>query len=196
MLLPDDHTGMDHSGAIVDIPIEFSVAPLRVEPTSRPDIRHFPAKDMQLIHEELLSLIRPERLGQPRTEDKQELRQAINNIIVRHRMPFSGVERDQLTEQILDQVYGYGPLQPLIDDDTVDDILVNTHATVYVERKGLIEKTTPGFIARNISCTSSTGLSLLSAAMLMSRPRWSMRVCRTARASMSSFHRWPLMAPA
>jgi pilus assembly protein CpaF len=95
---------------------------------------------MQLIHEELLSLIRPERLGQPRTEDKQELRQAINNIITRHRMPYSGVERDQLAEQILDQVYGYGPLQPLIDDDTVDDILVNTHATVYVERKGLIEE--------------------------------------------------------
>ena len=132
MLVPDDRTGIDRSGTIVDVPIEFSAAPLRVEPTSRPDIRHFPAAHMQLIHQELLSLIRPERLGEPRNEDKQELRLAINNIITRHRMPYSGVERDQLAEQVLDQVYGYGPLQPLIDDDTVDDILVNTHATVYV----------------------------------------------------------------
>ena len=145
MLLSDGRTGIDRSVPIVDVPIEFSAAPLRVEPTSRPESRHFPAKDMQLIHEELLSLIRPERLGQPRTEDKQELRLAINNIITRHRMPYSGVERDQLAEQILDQVYGYGPLQPLIDDDTVDDILVNTHTTVYVERKGLIERTNARF---------------------------------------------------
>jgi pilus assembly protein CpaF len=63
-------------------------------------------------------------------------------------MPYSGVERDQLAEQVLQEVYGYGPLQPLIDDETVDDILVNTHTTVYVERKGIIEETNVRFYNR------------------------------------------------
>jgi pilus assembly protein CpaF len=63
-------------------------------------------------------------------------------------MPYSGVERDQLAEQVLQEVYGYGPLQPLIDDETVDDILVNTHTTVYVERKGIIEETDVRFYNR------------------------------------------------
>jgi pilus assembly protein CpaF len=119
-----------------------------VSPSAVAEIRHFPARDTQAIHEELLSQLHPERLIQARPEDKEEMRKAIINIIARRRMPYSGVERDQLAEQVLQEVYGYGPLQPLIDDETVDDILVNTHTTVYVERKGIIEETNVRFYNR------------------------------------------------
>jgi pilus assembly protein CpaF len=119
-----------------------------VSPSAVAEIRHFPARDTQAIHEELLSQLHPERLIQARPEDKEEMRKAIINIIARRRMPYSGVERDQLAEQVLQEVYGYGPLQPLIDDETVDDILVNTHSTVYVERKGIIEETNVRFYNR------------------------------------------------
>ena len=49
--------------------------------------------------------------------------------------------RDHLAHDILDEVFGLGPLEPLLHDPTVNDILVNTYKTVYVERRGVIEKT-------------------------------------------------------
>ncbi len=145
---PNDPTEIGQSSATIDVPIEFSAPPRHVSPSVVAEIRHFPARDTQAIHEELLSQLHPERLIQARPEDKEEMRKAIINIIARRRMPYSGVERDQLAEQVLQEVYGYGPLQPLIDDETVDDILVNTHSTVYVERKGIIEETNVRFYNR------------------------------------------------
>ena len=145
---PNDPTEIGQSSATIDVPIEFSAPPRHVSPSAVAEIRHFPARDTQAIHEELLSQLHPERLIQARPEDKEEMRKAIINIIARRRMPYSGVERDQLAEQVLQEVYGYGPLQPLIDDETVDDILVNTHTTVYVERKGIIEETNVRFYNR------------------------------------------------
>ncbi len=145
---PNDPTEIGQSSATIDVPIEFSAPPRHVSPSAVAEIRHFPARDTQAIHEELLSQLHPERLIQARPEDKEEMRKGIINIIARRRMPYSGVERDQLAEQVLQEVYGYGPLQPLIDDETVDDILVNTHTTVYVERKGIIEETNVRFYNR------------------------------------------------
>ena len=145
---PNDPTEIGQSSATIDVPIEFSAPPRHVSPSAVAEIRHFPARDTQAIHEELLSQLHPERLIQARPEDKEEMRKGIINIIARRRMPYSGVERDQLAEQVLQEVYGYGPLQPLIDDETVDDILVNTHSTVYVERKGIIEETNVRFYNR------------------------------------------------
>lgn len=145
---PNDPTEIGQSSATIEVPIEFSAPPRHVSPSAVAEIRHFPARDTQAIHEELLSQLHPERLIQARPEDKEEMRKAIINIIARRRMPYSGVERDQLAEQVLQEVYGYGPLQPLIDDETVDDILVNTHSTVYVERKGIIEETNVRFYNR------------------------------------------------
>ena len=145
---PNDPTEIGQSSATIEVPIEFSAPPRHVSPSAVAEIRHFPARDTQAIHEELLSQLHPERLIHARPEDKEEMRKAIINIIARRRMPYSGVERDQLAEQVLQEVYGYGPLQPLIDDETVDDILVNTHTTVYVERKGIIEETDVRFYNR------------------------------------------------
>jgi pilus assembly protein CpaF len=145
---PNDPTEIGQSSATIEVPIEFSAPPRHVSPSAVAEIRHFPARDTQAIHEELLSQLHPERLIQARPEDKEEMRKAIINIIARRRMPYSGVERYQLAEQVLQEVYGYGPLQPLIDDETVDDILVNTHTTVYVERKGIIEETNVRFYNR------------------------------------------------
>src|SRR5204863_4314259 len=53
----------------------------------------------------------------------------------------SGVERDRLSREVLDEVFGLGPLEPLLQDPTINDILVNTYRRVYVERAGLLEKT-------------------------------------------------------
>src|SRR5207249_9014395 len=53
----------------------------------------------------------------------------------------SGMERQQLAREVLNEVFGLGPLEPLLEDPTISDILVNTCKNVYVERAGLLEKT-------------------------------------------------------
>src|SRR5438876_9328723 len=55
--------------------------------------------------------------------------------------PLSGMERQQLAREVLNEVFGLGPLEPLLEDPTISDILVNTYKRVYVERAGLLEKT-------------------------------------------------------
>ncbi len=56
-------------------------------------------------------------------------------------VPLSGADRDLLAKEVLDEVFGLGPLEPLLQDPTVSDILVNTYSMVYVERRGIIERT-------------------------------------------------------
>ena len=60
-------------------------------------------------------------------------------------VPMSSVDRDLLAKEVLDEVFGLGPLEPLLQDAGVNDILVNTYSTVYVERKGVLEKTSVVF---------------------------------------------------
>jgi pilus assembly protein CpaF len=60
-------------------------------------------------------------------------------------VPFSASERERLANEVLDEVFGLGPLEPLLQDPTVNDILVNTYESVYVERGGVLEKTNVSF---------------------------------------------------
>ncbi len=73
---------------------------------------------------------------------QQQLVAAIQQLIGEQNIPLSSTERDQLTQEVLDEVFGLGPLEPLLQDPTVNDILVNTCNAVYVERRGVLEKTT------------------------------------------------------
>ncbi len=55
------------------------------------------------------------------------------------------MEKQQISDEVLDEVFGLGPLEPLLQDPTISDILVNTHRQVYVERKGILELTNVSF---------------------------------------------------
>jgi pilus assembly protein CpaF len=59
--------------------------------------------------------------------------------------PMSSTERERLSREVLDEVFGLGPLEPLLQDPTINDILVNTHKHVYVERAGVLEETSVMF---------------------------------------------------
>ena len=72
---------------------------------------------------------------------QQQLVAAIQQLINEQNVPLSSGERDRLTQEVLDEVFGLGPLEPLLKDPTVNDILVNTCHAVYVERRGVLEKT-------------------------------------------------------
>ncbi len=73
---------------------------------------------------------------------QQQLVAVIQQLIGEQNIPLSAAERDRLAQEVLDEVFGLGPLEPLLQDPTVNDILVNTYNAVYVERRGVLEKTT------------------------------------------------------
>src|SRR5271163_4128572 len=95
------------------------------------------------VHQELINRLDLEKLGvvQETRAGQQQLLTLIQQIIGEQGVPLSGGERDRLAQEVLDEVFGLGPLEPLLKDDTISDILVNTYNSVYVERRGLLELT-------------------------------------------------------
>ena len=65
----------------------------------------------------------------------------IRDMLIRDKTPLALYEREQITRDILDELFGLGPIQPLLTDPTVSDILVNGARTVFVERHGTLERT-------------------------------------------------------
>src|SRR5512134_311561 len=98
------------------------------------------------LHRKLLDKINLEALA---TIDNQrvraEVRQAVIQLIDNEPTLLSSFEKQQISDEVLDEVFGLGPLEPLLQDPTISDILVNTHKQVYVERKGQLELTTVSF---------------------------------------------------
>jgi pilus assembly protein CpaF len=95
------------------------------------------------VHRELLKRLDLERLvefNQTRAS-QQQLFGIIQRIVAEQSVPLSATERDRLTQEVLNEVFGLGPIEPLLHDPSVSDILVNTWNSVYVERRGLLEKT-------------------------------------------------------
>lgn len=95
------------------------------------------------VHRELLKRLDLERLAEfneTRT-GQQQLFGIIHRIVTEQNIPFSAAERDRLTQEVLNEVFGLGPIEPLLHDPTISDILVNTWNSVYVERRGMLEKT-------------------------------------------------------
>jgi len=98
------------------------------------------------VHRELISKLDLEKLMHtPDGLARQHLLAAIHQLLGQPGLPLSAIERDMLAREVLDEVFGLGPLEPLLQDPTVSDILVNTCNTVYVERRGVLEETSVVF---------------------------------------------------
>ena len=72
---------------------------------------------------------------------RAEIRAAVAKLVEEEKTPLTLVEKDRVIEEILDEVFGLGPLEPLLQDPTVSDILVTTPRLVYVERGGKLYRT-------------------------------------------------------
>src|SRR5579884_2609124 len=98
------------------------------------------------LHRKLVDKINLEALA---TIDNQrvrsEIRQALLALIDAEPTLLSSMEKQQISDEVLDEVFGLGPLEPLLQDPTISDILVNTHKQVFVERKGMLETTNVSF---------------------------------------------------
>ncbi len=98
------------------------------------------------IHRKLIQKLNLDRLNEVNREDvRREVSQILEALVVGESAPMNLQERERLAQEVLDEVFGLGPLEPLLADPTVSDILVNTYKHVYIERKGMLEATSVQF---------------------------------------------------
>jgi pilus assembly protein CpaF len=98
------------------------------------------------VHRKLLNRLNLEALATAdRSRAEGEIRSLLYELIAEESMPLSMAERDAILGDVLDEVFGLGPLEPIMRDPTVTDILVNTYSHVYVERGGKLERLPTGF---------------------------------------------------
>jgi pilus assembly protein CpaF len=98
------------------------------------------------LHERLLDAINLAALEQmTREQIEAELGELVQELLAEQRYALNSAERKQLTVDLLDELLGLGPLEPLLKDPSITDILVNTHRHVFVERGGQLEETPARF---------------------------------------------------
>jgi pilus assembly protein CpaF len=98
------------------------------------------------LHRKILDRLDLEKLGRATGDTAREevlvlIRNSVNSEVV----PLSFAERERLSREILDEIFGLGPLEPLLKDHTISDILVNRFDKVYIERAGKLELTPLSF---------------------------------------------------
>jgi pilus assembly protein CpaF len=98
------------------------------------------------VHRKLLGRLNLEALATvERSKAEVEIRSLLVQLLSEESAPLSLAERETLFAEVLDDVFGLGPLEPLLRDPTISDVLVNTYKNVFVERRGVLERVTATF---------------------------------------------------
>jgi pilus assembly protein CpaF len=109
------------------------------------DLRHPDYQSLKgRVHQNLLNRLHLDRLSRVgREEAEPEIRSLIASMldVESKTIPLSQFERDALVVEVLDEIFGLGPLEPLLSDPAISDILVNRYDQVYIEREGRLEET-------------------------------------------------------
>ena len=96
----------------------------------------------QRIHDQLMQVMDLSLLGSvDENEARAQIREICQRLLSEHAVPLNVTARQRIIKEIEDEILGLGPLEPLLQDTSVADILVNGHDTVYVERYGKLNKT-------------------------------------------------------
>jgi pilus assembly protein CpaF len=94
------------------------------------------------IHRDLLNKVDIEKVATVRDDrTRRQVLSVIQDLVSDLKTPMSGPEKERLSLEVLNEVFGLGPLEPLLQDPTISDILVNGYKEVYVERAGVLEET-------------------------------------------------------
>jgi pilus assembly protein CpaF len=98
------------------------------------------------VHRKLLNRLNLEALAQAdRARAESEIRTLVVELLAEEGTPLSLGDREMLFGELVDEVFGLGPLEPLLRDPSISDILVNTHKHVFVERAGILERVATSF---------------------------------------------------
>src|SRR5690349_19897432 len=111
-----------------------------------PNLQTFERSEYQQVksdlHRKILDRLNLEKLGRTPSETaREEVLILIRNSVNSEAVPLSFAERERLSREILDEIFGLGPLEQLLKDPTISDILVNRYNKVYVDRAGKLEIT-------------------------------------------------------
>jgi pilus assembly protein CpaF len=116
-------------------------------PGGRPQVARAQYVELKAsVHKKLLNRLNLEALAQadrPRAES--EIKTLVTELLGEEGTPISLGERETLFSELIDEVFGLGPLEPLLRDKTISDILVNTYKHVFVERGGVLERVSATF---------------------------------------------------
>ena len=121
----------------------FSLPPT-TGPTRSMDVRHPKYQEIKAkVHQDLLNRLNLERLSQVHRQDAEpEIRGLIVGMLEKeaHATPLSLFEREALIGDVLNELFGLGPLEAFLRDPAISDILVNRHNRIYIEREGRLEE--------------------------------------------------------
>jgi pilus assembly protein CpaF len=98
------------------------------------------------LHRAIISRLDLTKLNTlPADRVRAEVSRMAENLLLAEDTPLSTAERDRLVGEVHHELFGLGPLEPLLSDPTISDILVNSHSNIYIERRGKLEKTSIAF---------------------------------------------------
>jgi pilus assembly protein CpaF len=99
------------------------------------------------LRTQIFNALEPEALNKlTKQELTQQLLNAVELLIDREQLPVSLIMKNEFVESLVNELVGSGPLQNLMDDETITDIMINGHENVFIERNGLVEKVKVNFI--------------------------------------------------
>jgi pilus assembly protein CpaF len=94
------------------------------------------------IHRKLIGVLNLERVSSiPKDRMRAEIGRVVERLLTDERVPMTTAEQDRVVEEVLDEVLGLGPLEPLLKEASISDILVNRYDKVYIERAGKLALT-------------------------------------------------------
>jgi pilus assembly protein CpaF len=139
-----DRLSRQGEGSTATLPTANGHRPATVAPTPEVD----PYAELKArIHHACIAKLGPELFRQEDGEDLSErVYRAVTEELALDRTPLTRDERRELVRQLTDDILGYGPLEPLLRDDSVTEIMVNAFDKIYVERSGRLECTDIRFV--------------------------------------------------
>src|SRR5581483_11030576 len=131
------------AAAALDQPAPIAGAPARRRPAGVVD----PYAELKTrVHHAVIATVGVELFKQEMTEDLHDrVLRAVTEQLLLDRTPLTRDERRQVVREITDDILGYGPIEPLLRDETVTEVMVNAFDRVYCERNGKIERTSVAF---------------------------------------------------
>ncbi len=132
--------GVDTASSVLEPDEDIDSEELQAPIQQLQDSRFLDAKvrlHRRLIEE--LNLTAVEKI--PEKQVRQQVHALVSEYVLSERLPLNTKELESFADEVFDEMAGLGPIEPLLKDETVDDILINTHNQVYVERFGMLELT-------------------------------------------------------
>ena len=143
MALFGNRNGDAHAKAAAAVATPAPAPPVNDVPR-RPDVGRYELKTR--VHRQLIERLDLTKLAMlPGDVVQQQIRRIVEDMLVDDDTPLSRQERDQLVVEVQHETFGLGPIEPLMQDPTISDILVNGPHEVYVERRGKLQKTSAIF---------------------------------------------------